>query len=99
MEKSMSDDGTFSIRLVDENGDALTDRKVTVFYKGILGGSEKRYTDYDGWAEFPTFGENYIGEVYSYELRGILVTKHSVLLTGGEEIYDGATFSFTIQDE
>ena len=100
----MSDDddtGTFSICLIDEDGRPHTNRRVTCFYPGVLlpGGSETRYTDDSGWCEFPTHGYGYIGEIYSYALHGILIQERSVLLTDGEKIYDGATFSFTITDE
>lgn len=50
----MSDDddsGTFFIRLVDDDGEPISNRKVTCFYSGGLmpGGSHAEYTDDDGW--------------------------------------------------
>jgi len=95
----MSDEGSFSVRLVDEDGYPIGDRSVTVFYGGFLSGYETQYTDSDGWAEFPTFGHSNVDKIYSYELHGLLVQKRDVLLSDGESIFDGATFSFTIQDE
>jgi hypothetical protein len=99
----MSDDdsGTFSIRLVDDDGDPISNRKVTCFYSGGLlpGGSHAEYTDDDGWCEFPTFGNSSVSEIYSYELYGLLVQQRSVLLSDGEDIHDGASFSFTVIDE
>lgn len=78
----MSEDGTFSIRLVDESGDPITNRKITVIYVGMLSGTESAYTDSDGWAEFPTVGQDSIGRVYSYELlNDIIVTKREVVST------------------
>jgi hypothetical protein len=99
---SDDDDGsTFSIRLVDEDGHAVGNREVTCFYPGGLlpGGSHTEYTDDDGWCEFPTFGSSSVTKIYSYELHGIWVSKRSVLLSDGEYISDGATFSFTVIDE
>jgi hypothetical protein len=98
---SNEDAGTFSIRLLDEDGRALRNRGVTCFYQGRLlpGGSETRYTDSTGWCNFPTHRYDYIGKIYSYALHGIFIQKRSVLLSKGEEIYDGANFSFTIIDK
>jgi hypothetical protein len=90
------DDGTFSIRLVHgKNGRPASNRKVTVFYGG---GSETRYTDDDGWSSFPTLGYSYVGQIYSVEYYGILVLSRGVLLSKGERISDGATFSFAVND-
>lgn len=96
----MSDDcGTFSIRLMNEDDEPVADREVTVHYSGLLSGFESRDTDSDGWAEFPLFSEpDYIGNVYTTELNDdLLVTSSSVLLTDGETVSDGDTFSFTIR--
>lgn len=45
--------GTFSIRVVDEDGDPLSSVSVAVSY-GSLGGVGTEYTDDDGWTEWET---------------------------------------------
>lgn len=93
----MSSEGNFSIRVVDEDSDPLSGIEVTVFYGasggGLLpGGSETRYTDSDGWAEFEIF----IGT------WGSLIEKVYV----GNELVDtsltpddGDTYSYTVSNE
>jgi hypothetical protein len=91
------DDGTFSVRLVDGDGEPISNRWIMVDY-GFMSGMEKRYTDHDGWCEFPTLGKNYVGTISSYRLYSILILQEGVILSEGEEISNGATFSFTIID-
>lgn len=95
----MSATGSFSIRLMNEDGEPVTDREVTVFYDGLFSGSESQDTDDDGWATFPIFSEpDYIGKIYTTELNDdLLVTSSTVLLTDGERVEDGDTFSYTVR--
>jgi hypothetical protein len=88
----------FHIRIVDKDGDGISNREVSCFYHGILSGSETRHTDDDGWCSFPTFGHSTIGEIYSVQLYDILVLSRGILLSSGEDIHDGAEFSFTVID-
>jgi|GEM_PF-3575267 len=41
----------FSIRVVDEDGDPVSDKKITIDY-GLFNGQESEFTNNDGWAEF-----------------------------------------------
>lgn len=97
-DEQSDDGGTFSIRLVNADGDPIENRSITVFYPGLIGSSTTEYTDHDGWAEFGIYGHRRTAEIHSYELYGILIQKRAVTISDGEEIHDGASFSFTIID-
>jgi hypothetical protein len=91
------DDGTFTVRLVDENDGPISGRKVYVDYGGMRSvGSE--YTGDDGRADFPTLGYDSVSTISSYRLEGLLVQQVSEELSSGETIYDGAEFTYTIID-
>jgi hypothetical protein len=47
---------SFSIRVVDENGDGVSGAKVYVAFASALCPNETAYTDSDGWAEIETEG-------------------------------------------
>jgi len=96
---SESDDSEFCIRIVDRDGGPRENREVTCFYPGILGGSETRHTDGDGWCSFPTHGFDHTDKIYSVQYYDILILSRAILLSEGEDIHDGATFSFTVIDE
>lgn len=99
---SDDDDGdeTFSIRIVDPEGYPIRSREVTVNYSGFFSGSETRYTDEDGWCQFETLGHSIVDEIYSYRQNfDMLLSMSSIKLSDGEDIFDGATFSFVIADE
>jgi hypothetical protein len=90
----MSSEGTFSIRVVDEDGDPVRGAKVTVFYGasvgGLLpGGSETRHTGSDGWAEF----ERYVGTWGSLIER---VYVNGELVGTSLTPDDGDTYSYTV---
>jgi hypothetical protein len=85
--------GTFSIRLMDEHGRPVSDRKITIHY-GFMRGVGSEYTDDDGWAEFPTNGYSDVRTI----LADTLITSRSVELSSSKVIYDGAKFSYVIQN-
>jgi hypothetical protein len=87
----MSGDETFSIRIVNENGDPISDAKVQCLY-AMNAGAETVYTNEDGWGEFPILGALLGG---SAEVISIIVNDEEVQ---GERWYpeDGDTLSFTI---
>ena len=95
----MSDDkGTFSIRLMDEHGRPVSDRKITIHY-GFMRGVGSEYTDDDGWAEFPTNGYSDVKTIWADEYNNdTLITSRSVELSSSKVIYAGAKFSYVIQD-
>ena len=94
----MSDEGgTFTVRLVDENDNPISGRKVYVNY-GSMRGVGEEYTDEDGRADFPTLGYDSVGAISSYRLEGLLVQQVSEELSSGENIEDGAEFTYTIVD-
>lgn len=87
----MSSDGTFSIRVVDENGDGVSGVKVS-YQCGHMSGVGSEYTDDDGWAAFPIITET---------LGSGVIPIHKIWVDGeevsDEVMYpsDGDTWSFT----
>lgn len=79
--------GTFSIRVVDEDGQGVCGAKVSCHYPTT---HQSQYTDSDGWAEFDAHGG----------LLSFPVVDH--LYINGVEVDasvrtdDGDTFSYTI---
>ena len=88
----MSDSGeTFSIRVVDDDGDGVAGVSVVCAY-GAASGTEREKTDSDGWAEFPI--------IYPVT-GGPAIPIHTVWVNGdevGDRLYpeDGETFSFNL---
>ena len=88
----MSEHGTFSIRVVDENGYGVSSARVA-YQCGKMSGVGTEYTDSDGWAEF-----NIIHGV----LGGGAIFVERIWINGKEVsdngFYpeDGNTFSFTL---
>lgn len=87
----MSEHGTFSIRVVDENGDGVSEAEVA-YECGQMSGVGSEYTDSDGWAEFDIVHGMFGGP--------IPIDK---VWVNGEEVSDnsfypedGDTFSFTL---
>ena len=79
----MAETISFSIRIVDEEGDPVSGKKVYITQSG-LGGSQGQYTDEDGWAEF---------EFYCLRFYGIARVdgdEHDI------DMSDGETISITI---
>ncbi len=62
----MTEYGDFSIRVVDEDGDPKSGVTVSIFHHGFMGGTQKGYTDDDGWVSSeryhhaPTITEVYV---------------------------------------
>lgn len=86
----MSDLGTFSIRVVNEEGYGVSGAEVSCDYEWLTVGTE--YTDEDGWATFsiePTF---FSGSAVAIQM----------IWVNGEEVHgwfrpeDGDTLSFTV---
>lgn len=83
---------SFSVKIVDEDGEPKSGVEVSVSYMGILSGFEDKYTDEDGWVTFHK-GDNVLGG------RDVGVDK---LYVNGELVKDdfypedGDTMSFTI---
>jgi len=76
----------FSIRIVDDSGDPVSNESVYVVESHMLGGpSQSEYTDTDGWASFEFVNHS---------------TFYGVVHVGGEEypirVDDGETLSITI---
>lgn len=86
----MSDSGTWSVRVVDEDGNGVSGVKVS-YQCGAMSGVGTEYTDYDGWAEF---------EIVNQVLGGGPIAVHRIWVDGEEvsddHFYpeDGDTFSF-----
>ena len=88
----MSDDGTFSIRVVDEDGDGVEDAKVQ-YAVGAVCGVGEGYTDSEGWVTF---------DITTGALNGDVIRISTIWVNGvqvsGDDVYpeDGDTFSFTL---
>ena len=83
---------SFSVKVVDEDGDPKSGAEVSVSYMGLLSGFEEDYTDEDGWVSFSK-GDNALGG------RDVGVSK--LFINGDlvkEDFYpdDGETMSFTV---
>jgi hypothetical protein len=95
-----NEEGVFTIHLMDEHKQPLAGRWIMVFYPGEnlrLPTTRKRETDDNGSCEFPTLGMSHILEIYSEEFYGYF-KRREVLLSHGEEIYDGKPLEFTLCD-
>jgi hypothetical protein len=77
----------FSIRIIDEDGDGVSDIKVSVSFDS-LGGWLEEFTDSDGWATFEPSGHHVSCKVYVRDE-----------LLGEVGIEDGDTFSFNIDSD
>jgi hypothetical protein len=91
----MSSEGSFSIRVVDEDGDPVNGARISVVYGasagGLLpGGVETRHTDSDGWAEFDIYTGTWGSLIEEVYVDGELVDSS---LTPE----DGDTYSFTCE--
>jgi len=83
---------TFSIRVVDEEGDGIEGVKVSCNY-GLLNGIGEEYTDEDGWARFTIHSTSFVdGKCH---VKNIWINGDEV---SGETKYmdDGDTLSYTI---
>lgn len=76
--------GYFSIRLVYSGGKPAVDVGVMISYIGILGGTDEKRTDDDGWVEFHNHDDN-PGTIW--------VHGHNF---GDHSLSDGRTYSFTL---
>jgi hypothetical protein len=88
----MAEGETFSIRVVDENGDPVRSAKVSCAY-GSMSGVGTEYTDSDGWAEFPIIDQVLGGgaiRITTIWIKGKEVSDETFVPS------DGDTFSFTI---
>ena len=86
----MSELGTWSVRVVDEDGNGV--EGVTVAYQcGLISGVGTAYTDEDGWAQF---------EIIKETLGAGPIAVHKIWVEGTEmsdNVFypeDGDTFSF-----
>jgi hypothetical protein len=76
--------GRFSVRVMLHDGDPAKDVGVMISYSGILGGTEEKRTDSDGWVQFHNPDES-PGTIW---VHGEAMGDHSLA--------DGKTYSFTI---
>jgi len=77
--------GTFSIRILGEDGRPISGAGVMVDY-GMWHGTATEYTNESGWAEFSNQGGDLVsGDFFA---RGVSLGTHSTR--------DGETYSFTI---
>jgi uncharacterized protein YraI len=88
----MSEHGTFSIRVVDEDGNGVSGAKVS-YQCGSMSGVGTEYTNSDGWAEFDIIHATLMGG--TIPIQKIWVNSHEV---SDDTIYpeDGDTFSFVL---
>jgi len=77
---------SFSVRVVDQDGDPMSGIKVTADF-GLLHGQSSDYTDDGGWAMIEASGDYVTCTIY---VKGENQGEHP--------ISDGDTFSFTIED-
>ncbi len=87
----MSGEGSWSVRVVDEDGNGVRGARVA-YQCGLISGVGTEYTDDDGWVTFDL-------------IRGVMggVTAVERIWVNGEEVRDdafypedGDTFSFTL---
>lgn len=93
---------SFSIRIVDKDGDPLSGRDVTVRYLAMfLSTRQTSETDSDGWAHFETEeGDDTVAEV-SVEYHWTSMPGMSRTITVNDDSFkvsDGDTFSYTVID-
>jgi hypothetical protein len=88
----MSDLGTFSIRVVDEEGRGVADAEVMCHYQS--GGVGTEYTDRDGWTEWEILHGLMAG---NYAIKKVWVNGTEVM----DLFYpdDGDTFSVTVPSD
>lgn len=87
----MSEHGTFSIRVVDEDGTGISGAKVS-YQCGSMSGIGTEYTDDDGWATFDII-HGVLGGRIPIEKIWVNSEEVSDNVTYPE---DGDTFSFTL---
>lgn len=76
--------GRFSVRVMRDDGEPAEDVGVMISYLGILGGTDEKRTDDDGWVEFHNPDEM-PGTIW---IHGESMGDHS--------LSDGKTYSFSI---
>lgn len=79
-----------SIRVVDDEGDPVSDVKVTIIFS-LMSGYDTKYTDSDGWAEFEYKS---IDSGKSMSVKTIYVNGEEV--GGGFRLENGDTKSFNL---
>lgn len=82
--KNMNQGGTFSVRVMRNNGNPANDIGVMVVYSGLLTGFSEKRTNSNGWVEFHNLNN---------EPGTIWVHGHNM---GDHSLADGKTYSFTI---
>lgn len=78
------DGDSFSIRALWNNGTPASDVGVMISYLGLMGGTDEKRTDSDGWVEFYNH-DNAPGTIW--------IHNHNM---GDHSLSDGKTYSFTI---
>jgi hypothetical protein len=87
IKKNMSDT-SFSIKVINDSGRAISNTEVSVFDDSFLGTShQSEYTDSDGWAYFTFY-------IVSGSLKGKVYVDGDEV--GTTNFYDGDTRSYTI---
>jgi hypothetical protein len=75
---------SYSIRIVDEDGNGVEGANVYIEYGGLLGSWDEGYTDENGWVEFDT-SQDIISKVYV----------NDEIVGEDYRVEEGDTFSFT----
>lgn len=87
--------GSFSIRIVDGDGEGVQGVDVTCKY-GIISGVQSEYTDEDGWASFPVVEET----TSSWHISVTTIWVNSVDMdVESFRPDDGDTMSFTLPSD
>jgi hypothetical protein len=85
----MASRGDYSIRIVNERGDGLSDKRVHLTFWGTFGGTwEDAFTGEDGWAHFV----NCPLHIQYVTVSGTTIEDDDFMME------DGGTRSFTIPD-
>ena len=79
--------GTFSIRVVDQNGEPMRGIRVGVSW-GFWSGGLHEYTDDNGWVSFDNSDDSLTSA--EFFIKGDSVGEHTT--------YSGETYSFSIED-
>jgi hypothetical protein len=86
-------DISYSIRVVDPDGDPVSGAEIMVSYFEFTGGTDTQHTDSEGWAEFETtYGICNVDGVYVNGLEAIEYP-------GLGLVEDGDTFSVTLPQD
>ena len=87
---------TFSVRVVDEDGNGVEDAEVFIIWGGLVGASISEQTNSDGWATFPV--QRGFGILLPLPVQKVIINNVTVVDDddGAFRPNEDDTFSFTL---